>query len=259
MLSFRKIALVAIGAALVVVAPAVGKSVTGSASADPTARITGGDAPPPIPSIVNTRLVRAEAALGRATADYDENQPAQAVVPIGAALSNTAKSWGAEKYIIKTTPPTPVGDAVGDGTGGAATAYAGPEDTGVAILNAQHDVITTSVSMVETTNAALQKSLLSAISSAASAMKTEITYIHSIAPPPAADGVQADGTGAGSTWDTVMPNVAPVLQDEIQQLAGRQALNKFPSAVASALSAARLKANDTLNQLNTWWPPVPAG
>jgi len=147
MLSFRKIALVAIGAALVVVAPAVGKSVTGSASADPTARITGGDAPPPIPSIVNTRLVRAEAALGRATADYDENQPAQAVVPIGAALSNTAKSWGAEKYIIKTTPPTPVGDAVGDGTGGAATAYAGPEDTGVAILNAQHDVITTSVNV----------------------------------------------------------------------------------------------------------------
>ena len=65
MLSFRKIALVAIGAALVVVAPAVGKSVTGSASADPTARITGGDAPPPIPSIVNTRLVRAE-EIGRA-------------------------------------------------------------------------------------------------------------------------------------------------------------------------------------------------
>jgi len=259
MLSFRKTALVAIGAALVVVAPAVGKSVTGSASADLPARITGGDAPPPFPSIVNTRLVRAEAALGRSTADYDENQPAQAVVPIGAALSNTTKAWGAEKYIIKTTPPPPAAGAAEDGTGGGATAYAGPEDTGFAILSAQHDVLTTSVGMIETTNAALQKSLLSTISSAASAMKTEVTYIHSIAPPPAADGVQADGTGAGSTWATVMPNLVPVLQDEIQQLAGRQALNKFPSAVASALSSARLKVTDTLNQLNTWWPPVPAG
>ncbi len=259
MLSFRKIALVAIAAALVVVGPAVGKSVTGSASSDPSARIAGGDAPPPIPSIVNTRLVRAEAALGRATADFDENQPAQAVVPIGAALSNTSKSWGAEKYIIKTTPPTPVGDAVGDGNGGAATAYAGPEDTGVAILNAQHDVVTTSVGMIETTNAALQKSLLSTISSAQTAVRAEVNYIHSIAPPPAADGVQADGGAVGSTWATVMPNLVPVLQDEIQQLAGRQALNKFPSAVASALSAARLRATDTMNQINTWWPPVPAG
>src|SRR4051794_25963013 len=138
MLSFRTIALVAIGAALVVVAPAVGKSLTGSASAERSAQIAGGDAPLPIPSIVNTRLVRAESALGRSTADVDENQPAQAVVRIGAAVSNVTKAWGAEKYLIKTTP-APAAAAVGDGTGGGATAYAGPEDTGFAILSAEHD------------------------------------------------------------------------------------------------------------------------
>jgi len=257
MLSFRTIALVAIGAALVVVAPAVGKSVGGSSTADSPAQIAGGDAPLPIPSIVNTRLVRSEAALGRSTSDYDENQPAQAVVPIGAAVSNATKAWGAEKYLIKTTPPPPAAGSAGNG--GAVSAYAGPEDTGFAILSGQHDVIANSIGMVETTNAALQKSLLSSISSVEAAMKAEVTYIHAIAPPPAAAGVQANGGALASTWDVVMPNVVPLLDDLVQQLAGRQALNKFPAAVLSALSTARLQALDLKNSVNTWWPPVPAG
>jgi hypothetical protein len=258
MLSFRTMALIALGAALVVVAPAVGTSVSSSQGANPPAQIAGGDVAPPLPSLVNTRLVRAQSALASATADFDQNQPAQAVVPVGAAVSNVTKAWGAEKYSIKTTPPPPAGDGVlPDGTGGAVTAYAGPEDTGFAVLSAQHDVVVTSVGMVETTNAALQKSLLSSITSVQAARLTAIKYIHSIAPPPADDGVQADDEGA-PTWDTVMPNLVPILDDEIQEITGRKALNKFPAAVQTALTNAQARAITAKNLINQWWPPVPA-
>jgi hypothetical protein len=260
MRSFRTMALIALGAALVVAAPAVGTSVGSSHGANPPVQIDGGDVAPPIPSLVNTRLVRVESALARATADFDENQPAQAVVPVGAAVSNLTKVWGAAKYIIKTAPPPPADAGIQpDGTGGAVTAYAGPEDTTFAVLSAQHDAVVTSVGMVETINAALQKSLLSSISTIQAARLTAIKYIHSIAPPPPADGVQPDGTGAGSTWDTVMPNLVPILDDEIQQIKGRQALNKFPAAVQSALTNARGQAQDAKDLVNQWWPPVPAG
>jgi hypothetical protein len=261
MLSFRTMALIALGAALVVAAPAVGTSVSSSQGANPPAQIAGGDVAPPLPSLVNTRLVRAQSALASATADFDQNQPAQAVVPVGAAVSNVTKAWGAEKYIIKTTPPPPADAGIQpDGTGGAVGAYAGPEDTGFAVLSAQHDVVVTSVGMVETTNAALQKSLLSSISSAQAATEAAIRYIHKIAPPPpVGDGVQPDGTGAGSTWDTVMPNLVPILDDEIQEIKGRKALNKFPAAVQTALTNAQAKATTAKNLVNQWWPPVPAG
>jgi hypothetical protein len=259
MLSFRTMALIALGAALVVAAPAVGTSVSSSQGANPPAQIAGGDVAPPLPSLVNTRLVRAQSALASATADFDQNQPAHAVVPVGAAVSNVTKAWGAEKYIIKTTPPPPADDGIQpDGTGGAVSAYAGPEDTGFAVLSAQHDVVVTSVGMVETTNAALQKSLLSSISSAQAATEAAIRYIHKIAPPPVDAGVQPDGTGAGSTWDTVMPNLVPILDDEIQQIKGRKALNKFPAAVQSALTNAQARATTAKNLVNQWWPPVPA-
>jgi hypothetical protein len=261
MLSLRTMALIALGAALVVAAPAVGTSVSSSQGANPPAQIAGGDVAPPLPSLVNTRLVRAQSALASATADFDQNQPAQAVVPVGAAVSNVTKAWGAEKYIIKTTPPPPAGDGIlPDGGAVGVAAYAGPEDTGFAVLSAQHDIVVTSVGMVETTNAALQKSLLSSITSAQAATETAIRYIHSIAPPPppADAGVQPDGGAVGSTWAIVMPNLVPLLDDEIQEITGRKALNKFPAAVQTALTNAQAKAITAKNLVNQWWPPVPA-
>jgi hypothetical protein len=253
MLSFRTSALLAVVAALTVVAAAWGASGSSREAAGAPAVANGGDAPPIIPSIVDTRLTRGESALSRATADVDQGQAAQAVVPVNAALSNLTNGWGAEKYVIKTAPPPPAEDAYPDGTGAGGPAYAGPEDTGFALLSAQHDLVTTAVSLADTSNTALQNGLINAINKTQSLRVTEIKYIHTIAPPPV-----GDGPGAGSTWALVMPGYAAVLSDEIQEIKGRLAMAKFSAPVKTALTNARLKASDTLDLVNKYWPPVPA-
>jgi hypothetical protein len=248
MFSLRTMALVAIAAAFVVVAPAVGGS--NGPSTGP-ARITGGDAPALFPSLVNTRLVRAQSALSRATTDFDESQPAQAVVPMGAAVSNLATAWSAAKYVIQTTPPPPPEDGPG------APVYAGPEDTAFAVLSAQHDAVTTAVGMVETSNDALSNSLLSSIQSMQALRENAVRYIHEIAPPPPPErGIQPSGQEGGG-WATVMPGLVPILADEIQMIQGREAMNQFPPPVQQALTNARLQALELKDLVNEWWPPVP--
>jgi hypothetical protein len=253
--SFRFLALVAVAAALVVVAPAIGDSGAARQSAVPPAEAAGGDAAPLLPSIVNTRLVRAQAALGRATANFDENLAVQAVVPMGAAVDNLTKGWNAEKWVIQTTPPPPADDAFPDGDGGAVV-YAGPEDTAFAVFSAQHDLVSTSVGMMETANAALLKRLSSAISSVQATRTAAINYIHSIAPPPEDDAAIVDGTEGGATWATVMPTLVPLLDDEIQQVSGRLALYKFSASAKTALVNARSRAQNAKALVNQYWPPV---
>jgi hypothetical protein len=255
MVSLRRLALPGIAAALIVAAPAVAESGGTRQNAVPPAHADGGDAPPILPSIVNTRLVRAEAALSKATDAVDAGQPAQGAAPINAAVANVTAAWSAEQYVIKTAPPAPVGDsAYSDGSGGAGPSYAGPEDTGFAVLSAEHDVITTAVGIAETSDAGLSKSALSAITAMQNSRDAAIKYIHKIAPPPV-----ADGTPVGSTWDAVMPGYVAVLDDEIQQLKGRLALTKFSASTKTALTNARLKAADAKDLINSYWPPVPAG
>jgi hypothetical protein len=253
--SFRFLALAAIAAALVVVAPAIGDSGMPRQASAPPAEVAGGDAAPLIPSIVNTRLVRSQAALGRATNDVDTSQAAAAVGDMTAAADNLTKGWNAAKWVVQTTPPPPADDAFPDGDGGAVV-YATPPETAFAVLSAQHDLVSTAVGMMETTNAALQKSLTSSISAIQTQRLNAIKWIHSIAPPPPADDAFPAGTEGGGTFDTVMPTLIPVLDDEIQQLKGRLALYKFPAAAKAALNNARLKAQDTKDLVNQYWPPV---
>ena len=252
--SFRFLALAAVAAALVVVAPAIGDSGAARKSAVPPAEAAGGDAAPLIPSIVNTRLVRAQAAVEHATEAFDENQAAQAVAPMGAAVDNLTKGWNAEKWLIQTTPPPPADDAFPDGDG-AVVAYAGPEDTAFAVFSAQHNLVATSVGMMETGNAALLTRLTSSMTTVQGSRTAAINYIHSIAPPPEDDAV-SDGLEGGATWDTVMPTVVPLLDDEIQQITGRLALYKFTAPARTALQNALARARNAKALVNQYWPPV---
>jgi hypothetical protein len=255
MRSFRFLALAAVAAALIVVAPAIGDSGTARQSAVPPAQAAGGDAPPLIPSIVNTRLVRAQAALDNATGDVDSGQAAQAVAPMGAAVDNLTKGWNAEKWLIQTTPPPPADDAISDGDGGV-IAYATPEDTAVAVFSAQHNLVSTAVGMMETGNAALLTSLTNSITTVGNSRTAAIKYIHSIAPPPPADDAVGDGLEGVATWDTVMPTTVAFLDDEIQQITGRLALYKFSASAKAALQKALGRAQTAKALVNQYWPPV---
>ncbi|HEU4865607.1 MAG TPA: hypothetical protein VFT76_05100 [Actinomycetota bacterium] len=254
--SFRFLALAAVAAALVVVAPAIGDSGAARGSAVPPAEVAGGDVAAALPSIVNTRLVRAQAALGRATTDYDTNQPASAVNDMGAALDNLTKGWNAAKWVVQTTPPPPTDDAFPDGTGGAGVAYADPSTTAVAVLSADHDLVSTAVGMMETSNDALLKSLTSSITTIQTQRLNAIKWIHSIEPPPPTDDAVGPDDEGASTFATLMPGYIGVLDDEIQQIKGRLALYKFSPAAKAALNNARLKALDTKDLVNQYWPPV---
>jgi len=236
-----------------------------SAYRGPVATASGGGAATLVyPSIVNVRLVRAEAALARATTWVDQGRGELAVADLNAATANMKAAWVAAKYVIRTTPPPVATDgAVAHSSGGAPAggSYASPQDTAFAVFGLQHDVVTTSVGLFGTGNAALDTTLSTTISGAVHARDAAVTYIHKIAPPPVAgDGrvhANASGGAIAATWDTTMPNVLPLLDDEIQAIRGTRKTNKALSPSSSTLlgtmSARDGKTKATINQ---YWPPV---
>jgi hypothetical protein len=233
----------------------------------PVAQASGGDAGPlPYPSIVNVRLVRAEAALSRAVTWADQGQPANAIGELSTARAQMQTAWIAAKYVIETAPPPVAGDgAYAHASGGAVggVAYASPEETGAAVLNLQHDIVTTAIGLIDTPDPTLLPNLRTTIKSAIAARDDAIAYIHAIpAPPVAGDGAvhaRAGGAPIAAGWSTVMPNVIPLLDDEIQEIKGARATNStLSTGVRSFLGSMRLRLIDTEDTVNQYWPPLPA-
>jgi hypothetical protein len=269
MRSYRVIAPIAFAVALAGLAVVPRVAATSSrakpivAERGPVASASGNSAAPVIPSLVNVRIVRVQAALKRAVQAVDRGLPANATVELASVRSNMTQAWTAAQYLIKNAPPPPPassGSVIADasGAGASGVTYASPEDTAFAVLNLQHEVITTGLGLVDYTNAALVTNVSTTISAARQARDSAIAYIHSLpAPPTAGSGsVRAGASGApvGSTWGTIMPNAVPLLDDEIQQASGSSAPlapNFLPSLIT------QLKKTQTT--INTYWPPVPAG
>jgi hypothetical protein len=234
--------------------------------AAPVAQASGGAAGPPLyASIVNVRLVRAEAALERAATWVDQGQSAAAITELTSVRSNMQKAWVAAKYVIENAPPpVAVGGAFAHtgGTGAGGSAYASPEDTGFAVLSLQHDIVATSFGLIDSADATLLPNLRTTIKAAINARDAAIDYIHSIpAPPVAGDGrVHANASGApiAAGWGSLMPNLVPLLNDEIQQIKGTLAINtSLTTSVRSFLSSMRIRDIDTRDTVNQYWPPVP--
>lgn len=236
----------------------------------PLAQASGGDVALPIPSIVNTKIVRAQAALDRAVTAIDQGQNANALPEFVSVATNVNDAWAAAQYVIETAPP-PVAAAgsVAHTSGGAvvgASAFAAPEDTAFAVLALQEQIITTAVGVIGAVDADpatlpyLRKMARAAIKGRA----TAINYIAAIPAPPAEASPQAKPSGgavaAGGNWAAVMPNLVPLLDDEMQSEAGTIAIDTTLSAKtqktltnwSNAAAAVEVK-------VNTLWPPVPAG
>jgi hypothetical protein len=160
------------------------------------------------------------------------------------------KAWTAAKYVIEHTPaPDPEAEAV--------SAFAAPADTAAAVLNLQHDVVATSLGLLDVAGPDLAAALRGTISGTLSARDAAVNDIHTIAPPPVAEegSVQAEASGApvGGTFDLVMPALVPLLDDEIQQ-ANATALS--PATVPNFGAWVAQKATATEGLINTFWPPV---
>jgi hypothetical protein len=221
----------------------------------------GGSATLVYPSVVAVHLDRSRAAIARAEAAFDDPQnTVRAANQMDKARVQMFDAWQATQYLIKTTPPPPPGDRAGT-SGGAASgpAFASPPDTSVALFYLQHDLVTHAAALLGK-NATLNGRLTGVMQRTAKRRDAAIVYVHNVAPPPPpADRGKAGASGApvGVTFDTTMPTVLPLLDDEIQALKGTLALNKaLPAGVRTALQA--LVATDTQTEatINTFWPPI---
>jgi hypothetical protein len=274
--SLRVIAPLGLAAALVGVVAVVAVAPLASSSGGdtrpaayqgPVATASGGGGGTPVyPSIVNVRLVRAEAALARAATWIDQGHGSKAVPELTIARSNMTKAWSAAKYVIKTTPPpvaTEGSVAHASGGGPAGPSFASPEDTAMAVFGLQTDVVTTSLGLVDSSSPTVRTALFSAIQAAINARVSAITYIHSIPAPPVAGagGVHAEASGGlvAAGWSTTMPNLLPLLDDEIQAFKGTRKLNPTLSTPnQNFLIKSKARDAATKTKINRYWPPLPA-
>ncbi|MCW2986150.1 MAG: hypothetical protein JWR63_3720, partial [Conexibacter sp.] len=251
----------------------------------------GAGAPVTYPSLVNERLVRVQAALDRATVEADQHQPDVAAATLMSARTNLRKAWTSAQYIITNAPPPVVAtDAAfhpqsfthsgrlkirkvqasahlkahksgGAVAGGVASIY----DTAFAVLSLQHRMATLSTGLIDTAHSTLLASLSTSLFAALNGRDQAIAYIHSIdvAPPPATDArVKARAAGtpvATSGWATVMPNLVPLLDDEIQQVNGTIAAGALRAGTRHVLLDALAQDTASEASVNQFWPPLPPG
>jgi hypothetical protein len=276
--SSRAVASLAAAALLGLVA--VASTATGSRSAPqpsavysaPIAQASGGDVGAlPLPSIVNVKVVRAQAALDRAVAAIDQGQNAKALPEFVAVQANMTAAWTAAKYVIETTPPPVAAAGAVARISGAAPAgaspFATPEDTAFGVLTLEHTIVTTGVGLIDTvdSDSTTLPYLRKLVRAALRARNTAIAYIHAIPvpPAPAAARPKAKTSGAapvaGSLWATVMPNLIPLLDDEMQEMTGMAAINPTLSAKTQRqLTSWGNSVAATELRVNTYWPPLPA-
>jgi hypothetical protein len=265
----RAAAPVAVALGLVAAAPAA------DAKAPPQARASGGDVVElTYPSIVRSPVARAERALRRAARKIENDKPAAAARPLKVVRRQMAIAWRGAKYKIRTAPPPPADDArvspqarvSGDGPTGPT--YASPADTGFRVLTLQHDVAADLTQLIEDAPDSSLQAIGTTLSFALDSRDGAIRDILSLAPPAPSDdegadeaSVRARASGDGpavTTFDTVMPNVAPQLDDELEAIDGTtsEATDLTPGG-RQLLDAAAAQIGKTKAVVDTHWPPIP--
>ena len=256
------------------------------------AHAAGGEATTLVyPSLVNTRLVRAQAALDRAAKYSDQGLPEKAITEETAARNNLSKAWAGAKYVIQTTPAPPAEEAsvfhhgafmksgrlriykkkphaksvrrvhksksVHKAGGAVGPTLATPYDTAFAVLSLQHYAATTTVGLIDDSTGTSLLAVRSTLARSLNDRDAAIAYIHSIAPPPPAEGEEGEEGEETASWSTTMPNAIPQLNDEVQQVEGTLAEPNLTGMQTSILQGANYRDLKTDRTLNLYWPPPP--
>ena len=244
----------------------------------------GGDAPPLNPSIVGVPILRTDTALGNAADAIDSGNGAAAVGPLKASRRNLIRSYTGAKFLIAHMPPPDAEEArVGSRTfvrlakrfirrsrrgqsswlrAVASDDLAGPvfADTPTAVFNvftSQYQAATTAAGLVADTKGNLLNRVKTSLNTAIVLRNRLVKIVHAAAPPAEEARVRAHASQEGvTTFDMVMPGVAVLLADELQQLQALQQDTSVPAASRAALSAAIAADNQITTRVNTWWPPA---
>jgi hypothetical protein len=272
--------------AALMVAGALGASAAG-AQASPPAHAAGGDAAPLNPAVVGVPIVRTDAALGKAADAIDAGNGANAVGPLRASRRYLIRSYRGAKALIATIPPAPPEEARagsrtfvrmarrfiratrrGHGSGWiraqASGDAAGPvfADVPTAVFNvftSQYQAATTAAGLTADTKGNLLNRVKTTLHTAI-ILRNRLVKIVAQAAPPAPEEARVRAHASQDedavTFDLVMPGVAVLLGDELQQLNTLSADTTIPAASRAALTNAIAADNQVLTRVNTLWPPA---
>jgi hypothetical protein len=265
--------------AAVPVAVAIGIAAAAQAAeakVPPQAHASGGDTVElTYPTIVRSRVARTERALERATRKIENDKPAAAAQPLKVVRRQMAAAWRGAKYKIRTEPP-PVADedrvspgARASGDGPTGPTYASPADTAFRVLTLQHDVAGDLTQLIDGAPDAAFDALSRTLTFTLDNRDRAIKDILALAPPVPSDDEGADEASVGArasgdgpvvtTFDTVMPNVSPQLDDELEAIDGTKSESTdLTDAGRSLLDAAEAQIGQTKTVVDTNWPPIPA-
>ncbi len=270
-----------LAAGLVAAAPA-------GAATSPTAQASGGDAPPPLPSLVQTRLTRVDNALETLTEDVNDVNGVHAMVTAKVVRRQLAAAWRGARYYI-THPPVVDPEAEDARAHSArngvrvrdlapkvrakltqdddAVVIADPVTTAMAVFDEFHNVSSTAIELTDGARVPVLDAISRTMFLTLDRRNKAINDVHTLAPPvPPEDAEDAAAASVGAkaaqdddavTFDVTMPGLILFLDDEIQHIDGLQsdATDLRPGGTR-ILTKARAQIARTEATINASWPPV---
>jgi len=281
--------------ALVTGAVSASPALASPASPPPTAHAAGDGAVELIyPSLVTKRLDRMQRSLDRAEDYVDDGNKAAATTALLSARRDLSAAWRGAQFVIRTAPPPPPAEearvhagaasgvemyakrfradllrqlraarakrglsahAAGDPVG---PTIAAPADTAFLALSAQHEAIATAFGLVDATSGTFLDAPSKTMFAALNQRDAAVSFIRTALPPAPVDpeGGEAEPPTT-STSDTVMPNVIPQIDDEVQHATGLLTDGAVSAGGRRILQLGESQALQTKNTINTIWPPAP--
>jgi hypothetical protein len=254
--------------------------------AEPVAHAAGGDAPPLNPSVVGIPIMRTQAALDNAADAVDEGQGATAAGPLRASRKYLIRSYQGAKFLIANMPPPEAEEArvsarkfrrlarsfIRASRGNASSAggwirahasgdAAGPvfADAPTAVFNvltSQYSAATTAAGMLPDVTGNLLNRVKTTLNTAIILRNRLVQIVAAAAPPAAEEAQAAQDADDVTTFDMVMPGLAVLLNDEIQQLQAMTQDTTVPAASRAVLAPALAADQQILTRVNTLWPPA---
>jgi hypothetical protein len=247
------------------------------------------------PSIVGVPIQRTESALSNAADAIDAVDGAGAASQLTASRRYLLRSYNGAKYLIAHPPAAPPAEAdsasadrfvrlarrairashsraAGDGrwikakaSGGAPAgpAFADGPTAVFNVLTSQYSAATAAVGMAPDTKGELLAKVKTTLNTAIVLRNRLVKVVHAASPPaPAeADSVKAHASQeeGAPTFDTVMPGLTVLLDDELQQMQAAAADSSVPSDAKAILTSAIAADKQIEALVNQYWPPAPAG